>query len=375
MKVCIDIQSTITQRAGVGRYTRQLVQNLGATRRDNDSFVLFYFDFKREGIPAKSPGAEMHPVRFCPGRLARLAWKHFDWPPFNFFAPKADLYHFPNFILPPLRGGRAVVTIHDMSFLRFPQFAERKNQEYLSSRIHDTAARADALITDSNFSGREICELLKVPSGKVFPIHLGISDEFRPQDPDRTRSALAGLGISRPYLLTVGTVEPRKNIEFLVTVFEKLRGFDGELVIAGMQGWDCGPIMKRIAESSRKGDIRYIEYVDDSRLPMLYTGAQLFVCASFYEGFGFPPLEAMACGTPVLSSGGGSLAEVLGNGAVIVHEFDPDAWKVQAEKLLSDTALRNRMIEEGKKTSAKYTWAETARKTWGVYRKVLDGGV
>jgi len=370
MKVCIDIQSTIAQRAGVGRYTRQLVKHLGESGKTGDSLTLFYFDFKRQGLPFEAGTADTHAVHFCPGRLAQSAWKTLGWPPFNFFAPKADLYHFPNFILPPLTRGNSVVTIHDMSFLRFPQFAEKRNLDYLSSKIRDTAERADALITDSTFSAGEIQELLNVPREKIFPIHLGISSDFKAPAPGITRTNLASLGIDRPYILTVGTLEPRKNVEFLVEVFERLTGFDGKLVIAGMRGWKYEPSLERIKNSPRNRDILYIEYVDDSMLPSLYAGAQLFACTSFYEGFGFPPLEAMACGTPAISSSGGSLAEVLGAGAVIIKDFNADLWKAEAEKILTDTALRERLITEGRKTAARYTWAETARKTWEVYHAV-----
>jgi len=371
MKVCIDIQATIAQRAGVGRYTRQLVQHLGASRKTDDSLTLFYFDFKRHGLPFDPGTADTCAVHFCPGRLAQAAWKTIGWPPFNFFAPQADLYHFPNFILPPLTRGKSIVTIHDMSFLRFPQFAEKRNLDYLSARIRDTAGRADALITDSIFSAGEIQELLNVPREKIFPIHLGISGDFKAPAAGSLRPTLTSLGIDSPYILTVGTLEPRKNVEFLVEVFEKMTGFDGKLVIAGMRGWKYEPILDRIRTSPRSRDILYIEYVDDSTLPALYAGARLFIFASFYEGFGFTPLEAMACGTPVLSSSGGSLGEVLGNSAVIPKEMYTDLWRIQAEKLLTDTALRERLATEGIKTAAKYTWAETARKTWEVYQMVI----
>lgn len=370
MKVCIDIQSTLAQRAGVGRYTRQLVQHLGLSKNADDKLSLFYFDFKRQGIPFELNGAETCPVRFCPGRLAQAAWKTIGWPPFDFFAPAADLYHFPNFILPPMSHGKAAVTIHDLSFLRFPQFAEKQNLEYLSARIHDTATRADAVITDSHFSAGEISELLKLPAEKIFPIHLGISENFKTESAGEIDKVLSSFNIRKPYIVTVGTLEPRKNIPFLVDVFEKISGFEGNLVIAGMRGWKFEPILERIRTSSRAKDIIYIDYIDDAALPALYSGAELFICTSLYEGFGFPPLEAMACGTPVLSSSGGSLAEVLGKGAVIMREFDPEAWKVQAEKILSSTGLRKTLVAEGRTTAARYRWAETARKTWEVYRKI-----
>ena len=369
MKVCLDIQSAIAQRAGVGRYTRLLVQHLGLACGD-DSLLLFYFDFRRQGVPFEAANTVPNPVRWCPGQLAQAAWKTLGWPPFSFFSGPADLYHFPNFIIPPLNRGRTVVSIHDMSFFRFPQFTEEKNRAWLSPRIRDTASRADAILTISDFSAAEIHELLKVDRARIFTTYPGIGEEFSAPASENVEATLASLGIERPYLLTVGTLEPRKNIPFLVEVFEKLSDFDGVLVIAGMPGWKYEPILERIRASSRSADIRYVRYVSDAQLPALYAGASLFVFPSFYEGFGFPPLEAMACGTPVLSSAGGSLPEALGDGAVVLDSFNPDRWVASARRLLSDSEYRRRQIEQGRRQAAKYTWTETAKKTWDVYRSV-----
>lgn len=372
MRVCIDIQSAVAQRAGIGRYTRTLVHHLGLAAGDN-RLTLFSFDFRRKGDAFTAPNAERVTVRWCPGALVQAAWKYLPFPPFEMFAPPADLYHFPNFIVPPLRGARAVVTIHDMSFVRFPEFAEAANLAYLSARIRDTARRAAAVLTISHFSAGEISDVLGLPADRVHAIHPGISEDFRAPAPDRLRADLAALGLTRPYLLTVGTLEPRKNIPLAIELFERMPWFDGELVIAGMKGWKCEPILRRMAESSRAPAIRHLEYVPDERLPALYTGASLFVFPSFYEGFGFPPLEAMACGTPVLSSSGGSLAEALGDGAVVLAPSGAEEWAESAGRLLRDSDARRALIERGRRQAARYTWAEAARKTWAVYRAVAEG--
>jgi glycosyltransferase involved in cell wall biosynthesis len=369
VKICIDIQSAIAQRAGVGRYTRELVHHLGMTAGDSQ-LRLFYFDFKRKGTPFETPNATHHPVHWLPGRLAQLAWKTINWPSFDFFAGPADLYHFPNFILPPLKSGRALVTIHDMSFLRFPEFADERNLKYLSARIRDTVKRADAIITDSQFSAKEIQALLSVDPAKIFPIHLGIEESFKVQDKAAIQPTLTRLGLNRPYLLTVGTLEPRKVFPFLIEVFEKLTDFDGDLVIAGMPGWKYEPTLERIRNSSRAANIRWLNFVEDSQLPALYAGAELFLFTSLYEGFGFPPLEAMACGTPVLSSAHGSLKEVLGSGAMLMETFDSDLWSSKANIILSEPDCRRMMVAYGLRQVSKYSWEDTAKKTWEVYRKV-----
>lgn len=366
MRVCLDVQSAVTQRAGVGRYTRQLAEQLAATAGEH-RLELFYFDFKRQGRPFPVAHGAFHANRWIPGRLAQAAWKRLAWPPFDRLAGTHDLYHFPNFILPPLRRGRSVVTIHDVSFLRYPAFAEEANLRYLTAKIRDTVTRADAVITDSHFSAGEIVELLGVQPDRVFPIHLGIDPAFAPQPPARVQAVRAQFGLERPYLLAVGTIEPRKNIPFLIDVFEKLDGFDGDLVLAGMPGWKHDPIFARITASPRAERIRHLAYVEDAALPALYSGAACLVQASFYEGFGFPPLEAMACGTPAVSSRGGSLPEVIGDAAPLLDTDDPAPWCGAIMDAIDCAASG---ADARRRHAARYAWRATAERTWEVYAEV-----
>jgi glycosyltransferase involved in cell wall biosynthesis len=372
LRICIDIQAAIAQRAGVGRYTKELAEHI-APLATEDQLDLFYFDFKRKGIPFPVTGAGQRVVRWCPGRLAQKAWKTINWPPYEWFAGKADVYHFPNFVVPPLHAGRAVVTIHDVSFLRHPDTTEAKNLKYLNAKIRDTVRRADAIITDSRFSADEIEALLSVERSKLHPIHLGLNSDLAPTGDETIAAMRKQMGLTKPYLLTVGTLEPRKNIPFLVEVFEHLEDFDGELVIAGMQGWKFEPIMERMKQSSAANRIRYVSFVDDALLPALYSGAELFIFPSLYEGFGFPPLEAMACGTPVLSSTAGSLPEVLGDAAAYVDTFDAAIWHDTMSELLSDSDRMTVLTEAGRQRAAGFRWSETAHQTWQVYQAVAEG--
>ncbi len=369
MKICIDIQSAVAQRAGVGRYTDQLVRGL-IKYAANEELSLFCFDFKNKGTPFDSENITQKKVKYLPGRAAQLAWKTIKWPPFNYFAGKHDVYHFPNFFLPPLSYGKSVVTIHDMSFMRYPEFAEKKNLQFLTRHVQNTVDKADAIITDSQFSADEICELLKVDTSRVFPIHLGINNGFSAPSTEIKQKTLSRLKLNRPYLVTVGTVEPRKNIPFMIKVFEQLTDYDGELVIAGMLGWKCDDILNIIKTSLAADRIRYLSYVEDADLSSLYAGADSFITTSFYEGFGFPPLEAMACGTPVISSSGGSLAEVLNAGACVVDSFNIDEWTVALTKLLTDSAYNKALREEGPAHAAKFNWKDTAKKTMEVYKQI-----
>ena len=367
----MDIQAALGQRAGVGRYVRELLWHLGA-EAGADRLAAFYFDFKRTGLEAFPPGVEMHACRWLPGRLAQALWKRAGFPPYEWFAGAADLYHFPNFIRPPLgRGKKSVVTIHDVSFLRMPETTEEKNLAWLSAEIRATAEKADAILTDSQFSAREIVELLNVPEEKVFPVWLGLPKFGPPPAPEAIAQARKALGLEKPYLLMVGTIEPRKNIPFLVKIYEALRDFDGDLVLAGGLGWKTGPTLSAISNSPRQGGIKLLKHLSDAQLSALYAGAAAFVFPTRYEGFGFPPLEAMGRGTPVISARNSSLPEVLGEAAEWVDGYDVDAWTAKVHAVLSDSVHAAELRAAGLAQAAKFTWEETARQTWAVYRRIV----
>ena len=286
-------------------------------------------------------------------------------------AEAADLYHFPNFIMPPLARGKAVVTIHDAAFLALPHTTEKKNLRYLQAHIRSTVNRADLIITLSRAMAVDLSERLKVPLSKIRPIHLGIEPYFAPPPAERLQAVRQRYTLQRPYLAFLSTLEPRKNIPFLIEVFEQLSGFDGDLVIVGQRGWSCEPILDRMRHSPCANRIRHIEYAPEEDLPSLYAGAECFVFPTLYEGFGFPPLEAMACGTPVVASNAAALCEVLGDAAAIVPEFNTERWADAVMKVLRDSARRSELTRRGLACAAGYTWGKTARETWAAYRGMV----
>jgi glycosyltransferase involved in cell wall biosynthesis len=336
-------------------------------------FDLFYFDFKRAGQPPAPGHCRLRPYRLMPGALVQQSWKRLGWPRFDSLTDKADLYHFTNFIIPPLSSAsKALVSIHDISFILHPEFAEKRNLEYLTARIRKTASRAQGIITISRQSAMDIQKHLGVSEDAVFPIHLGVSEMFRHSGSASIAAARSALGVQRPYILMVGTFEPRKNIPFAVSLIEQMSFFDGDLVIVGQKGWKNEPVFEAIGRSIAAGRIRTFTSLPDAQLVALYSGAEFLLMTSFYEGFGFPPLEAMACGTPVLTSSGGSLAEVCGDAAVVVDSFAPELWLEKADLILHDSELRNRLKSAGPAHAGKYTWQSTAEKHIEAYRKVLQ---
>jgi len=369
MNVTLDIQSALAQRAGVGRYTRMLAEYLPLTA-GSDELSLFYFDFKRRGCDFAPDGVKQKNVSWIPGRFVQGAWKTIGFPPYDWFSGPSDVFHFPNFIRPPLSRGKSVVTIHDAAFLRFPETIEAKNYRYLSAGIKKTVEQSDAIICVSSFTAHELKELLDVTADKLRVIPSGLSPSHKRASMGEIQTMRGRLQLERPYLLSVGTLEPRKNYPFLIDVFEKLN-FDGDLVIAGMKGWKTDGIFERRNRSPKREHIRLLEYVDEKDLAALYSEAEAFVIPSLYEGFGFPPLESMQCGTPVIAASTGSLPEVLGDAARMIDGFDVDAWTHEINHVLSDTETRDSLIAKGYDKSASYTWNQTARLTWDVYRSLV----
>jgi glycosyltransferase involved in cell wall biosynthesis len=369
MRFCFDAQVAVDQRAGIGRYARCLAAALASVVHP-DELELFWFDSRRRPAPASLAGIRARVHRWVPRRLVQACWKAAGWPPFDWFAGRADVYHFPNFVRPPLASGRSVVTVHDLAFLRYPGTGERRNVRWLTSRIGDTVLRADAVIAVSEFGAREMEELLGVSRERLHAIPNGVS--IRRPAPDDVVATRRRLGLDAPYLLHVGTLEPRKNIPFLVDVFERLERFDGDLVIAGQHGWKDGPILRRIVGSRRAHRIRHLDFVGEEDLPSLYAGAETFVFPTLYEGFGLPALEAMACGTPVVAAGVASLPEVVGDAGILVDGYDADEWAARVARVLDDAELCDRLRRAGPARAAELTWGKAAQRTLDVYRKVVS---
>lgn len=374
MIIGIDYQPAVSQRAGIGRYTKVLARHLPDYLGDGDLLRLFYFDFTRKAeAPAPSPRLEPRPWRLLPGAVVSQLWKRNLPPRFDSLAGKADLYHFCNFTIPPISpSAKTIVSIHDMSFMRHPECAEAKNLEYMKARIGATVRRADAIVTISRFSAREIVHFFPEAEGKVFPIHLGVDQELASPGRDAIVETRRRLGLERPYVLTVGTIEPRKNLPFLVDVFDRIRA-DADLVVAGRPGWKFEPILAKFKEAKKADRIHFLPSVGDGDLAALYAGAELYATASIYEGFGFTPLEAMLCGTPVLSSSAGSLEEVLEDSAFLLRKFDLGNWAMAMDMLLSDRRMRGDFRRRGFARARKFRWEETARQTAELYRKVAGG--
>jgi glycosyltransferase involved in cell wall biosynthesis len=276
----------------------------------------------------------------------------------------------------------AAVTVHDLSFLVHPECADDGLRRYLERTVPRSVERASVVFAVSQTTASAVTARLGVAPTRIAVVSNAVDQRFRPVPdearPNLTRDLRAAFEIERGYLLTVGTLEPRKNLVRLLEAYARLRRrwsrrtADGPcplLVIAGREGWRFEPIFRSVARLGVGKSVRFLTRVHDADLVTLYQGARAFVCASLYEGFGIPPLEAMACGIPVTSSTGGALLEVLGDAALHFEPTDLDAMTDALDRILTDEALRAQLVPAWLARRAFFSWEESARSALAAIEK------
>jgi len=308
-------------------------------------------------------------------RFWTILWHRLRLPlPIDLFMGSVDVFHSPDYLLPPLRGGKKLVTIHDLSFLRYPEGAEPSLRRYLNSAVPRSVERADLILADSESTRQDIVELLAVPMHKVEVLYPGVDGAFqRVEDPGKLSQVRERYALDSPFLLTVGTIEPLKNLVALLEAYAELkRGnrIEHRLVIAGGLGWRYEAIFSRVSELSLDESVSFLDYVPEEHLPALYSLADVLVFPSLYEGFGLPPLEAMACGTPVVTSDSSSLPEVVGDAGLMVLADDRDALAEAIRVVLEDSVLRQRLVKRGLSRAAQFTWQATGERLLSIYQRL-----
>jgi len=265
-----------------------------------------------------------------------------------------------------------IITVHDLNFIHFPQFLTAEALRYYAGGIEWAVGRADHILADSDHTRQDLLELLGVPPEKVTTVHLAVDEGFRPVS---DLAALDRYDLVPGYVLFVGTLEPRKNLPTLLTAYRLLldqHATDVPLVLVGRRGWLAEGIFETLRTLRLEGRVRILHDVEGKeRLIQLYNGAAMLVIPSFYEGFGLPALEAMACGTPVVAADRGSLPEIVGDAGLLVNPEDPDELADAVRRLLADDQLRTELARRGGIQAARFSWPETARRTWEAYRRVL----
>jgi glycosyltransferase involved in cell wall biosynthesis len=380
LPVVLDAGPAVHQSAGLSRYAERLAAHLLAEQADRVDLTFFYNAHSGHKLPPSLQGA---PIRTLDRgqyawRLGALASQLARQPRFD-RAILGDqrprpLYHATEHLLPRLPGP-TIMTVHDLIFERYPEHHTRTNRAFLKLAMPLFVRAADRIIAVSQQTKRDLIELYHTPAGKITVIYEGVDPRFRPAPADEIARVKAAYSPDRPYLLMVGTLEPRKNHATAARAVARLKamGFPHRLLVVGGRGWLFDQVQAAVAEAGVANDVTFAGYVPAEDLPPLYSGAACALMPSLYEGFGFPVLEAMACGAPVVCSDASSLPEVAGEAARLVPPTDDEALAAAVARLLREPGLAAGLREQGFAQAARFRWARCAAETVGVYAAVGAG--
>lgn len=399
MHIGIYYTSALHQRGGVGRYTRSLVQALAHLDSHNQytlvisrdspiartQWVRHLLSFANEGIEGTSanenpftpekPLPENFSLKILPlpERLLTILWYGlYPTLALDHWTGSFDLFHAPDFVLPPLHQSPGILTVHDLSFKMHPQGTVPKLRRRLQRVVPRSIDRAQHVLADSDNIKRDLQKYFRVAAEKITVIRAGIDDQFHPVTEIEILKTVQGTyKLPEHFILGLGTLEPRKNFTGLIEAFNILAQQDSHLhlVIVGGKGWLYEPIFQTAAQSPYTERMHFIDFIANEHLPALYSLATFFVYPSHYEGFSIPVVEAMACGTPVITADNSSLPEVAGNAALLTPATDIPALANIMHNLSQDPLLREQCIERGFQQAKQFTWTKAAQTLLRVYEQ------
>jgi glycosyltransferase involved in cell wall biosynthesis len=374
MRICLDISPAVHHRAGLGRYAQELTTALVATDQQNE-YVAFYqhprdaeVDAPLDRLPRLTSDLDTKPWRFS----ALLAY--FLRIPQDRMFPGIDLFHATDHLLPRLHGIKTVFTLHDLIYCVHPETHKPLNRWFLTLMMPRFLRMADAVIAISENTRQDAVRFYHLEEDKIHVVYEGVNPSFRPAPAGAIAEIRRLYSLPDRFILYLGTIEPRKNLITLLEAYRHLLRGDSELrlVIAGKKGWLYTGFFERMREWGLEEQVLFPGFIPEADLPALYSAADLFVFPSLYEGFGLPILEAMACGTAVVSSNTSSLPEIVGDAALTVDPQDTGAWVTALTEVLGNEQLREELRTKGLQQARKFSWEKTARETLEVYRKVLS---
>lgn len=377
MRIGLDGIPLVEARTGVGHYTFELARGLAEAAPADEFELVSPFPFTSliaDGSDRNLP-ANLRTVRAEVNALKKRWWT--IGLPLYARHSALTLFHGTNYNVPLWHRCATVVTIHDLSLFLFPETHEDHLVRRAHRRLPTMARTADLIITPSESVRREVCEHLPVKVGKVVAVPEAPRRSFRPIPLEDTIETKRRLGIEDEFLLFVGTVEPRKNLLTLVQAFDEIlrtTTLCPQLVIAGKRGWLVDDLFSYIKRSGIDERILFTGYVSDEDLCALYSSCRVCVYPSLYEGFGLPPLEAMACGAPVITARIGSIIETVGQAARLVDPKDVRALAQTIVEVLENADERRHLSSVGLERAAEFTWERTARQTFDVYHQALKAG-
>jgi len=371
LRVAIDATALLGRSTGVGAFCSGLLGGLTG-RRDLTVSAFAVSWRRRREIEALVPGGVRVAQRAMPARPLHLAWSRSEHPAIERFVGGVDVVHGTNFVVPPARRATRVVTVHDLTTVRFPELCDGPTLAY--PRLIRRAVRHGAWVhTPSAFVAGEVIEAFEVDPERVRAVHSGVPP-LPPADPGAPHRSLPE-GTSR-YVLAVGTAEPRKDLPGLVRAFDMIAADRGDvaLVLSGPEGWGSAALEQAVEQSPYRSRVTRTGWVDDATLAGLLQGAAVLAYPSIYEGFGFPPLQAMAAGVPVVASRAGALPEVLGDAAELVPVGDPSALAGALAGVLDSDATRSALVARGTAHVGRFTWDRCAEGLHSMYRDAAGHG-
>lgn len=384
MRIAIDYNAALRQVAGIGRYTRELVRALAAAG-SGDRFVLFYagrdlhdavgYDTLQE-LKATYASIELAPIAL-PERWLPIMWQRARLPvPVEWWTGRVDVVHAPDFVLPPSRTHHTLVTVHDLSFRIHPEAAHERLRQYLEAAVPRSLLRATRILADSQSTATDLEHLMGVAPSNITVLYPGIGPQFRRvEDQERLALVREKYGLPSRFFFHIGTIEPRKNLERLINAYAVVRAEDATtsseppvgLLLAGKPGWLSDPILARARQTE---GVLLPGPVDDADLPALHSLATALVYPSLYEGFGFPPLEALACGTPVVTSRRSSIPELVGDCALLIDPLDEAALADGLRRVLDDPEVGVAARRDGPAQAAQFTWERAAQQLLDIYHSL-----
>jgi len=372
VRIGIDLSPAVYKRAGIGRYAHELALALRQSAPQND-YVAIYNRLTSDAEPPE-------PLNQLPSAV--IPWRDKSWRARVLVAqyvrqsqdrlfPDMDIFHGTDHLLPYLKQTPTVLTVHDLTYL-LTDTHTTLNSLFLKLAMPRFLAEAKAIITPSESTKLDLLRHYHVPSDKVNVIPEGVDPRFFIRDPGAVERVRRKYHLPASYLLTVGTIEPRKNHSRLLEARLKLSklGVDIPLVIAGKAGWRSATVVEEMSQLEQQYLVQYLGFVDDRDLPALYQAATTFIYPSLYEGFGLPVLEAMASGTPVVTSSTSSLPEVAGEAAILINPHEPKQMAHAIQRLLAEPELRNELQHKGILRARSFAWDKTATETINVYSRV-----
>ncbi len=369
MKIAIDARSTMNI-AGIGRLTFELIRHLGKIDNENEYYLFFHRNYSKIDEILGS-NFKKYIIPFKTGLLFLKLFWHEILIPHHCNKLKVDVFHQPDFISARKGSYKKVVTIHDLSTNIFPKTKPLSVRLYYINYVAKTIKKADIIVADSMNTKKDIIKFYGIKENLIKVVYPGVMDYFNViPDKDILDKTREKYKLPEEFILFVGTIEPRKNLVRLLKAFSQVvsQGYkDIYLVISGYKGWLTKQFFTMLDNLKISDKVLLLGYTDEENLPALYNLAKIFVFPSIYEGFGIPPLEAMACGTPVIASNSSSIPEVVGDAAILVDPYNEKILANSILNLLKDTNLQKDLVDKGLKRARMFSWDKMAREMLQIY--------